>query len=184
MPHALSLLVSMNRFAILFNDHTNPVHMNYLFLIIAVLLISHSGFSQRILAGNSISYLAGAGDFGDAYDTGFGICFNTELKIIGQLGLTGEFGWNHWSGNSDYPGSKMSDINVFDLLVGGKIGLWLIYLEARTGYYFGDVEEFVVIPAVGLRLGKLDLNVGYQLAENFNFVNFRLGYFWIGGKKK
>ncbi len=148
-------------------------------LIAIALLISYSGFSQRILAGNSISYLAGAGNFGEAYDTGFGINFNAEIKIIGQLGLTGEFGWNRWSGNSDFPGPEMSDINVYDLLVGGKIGLWLIYLEARTGYYFGGVEEFVVIPAVGLRLGKLDLNVGYQLAENFNFVNFRLGYFWI-----
>jgi len=135
--------------------------LNNLFLIIVALSISHSGFSQRILAGNSVSYLNGSGNFGEMYDAGFGISFNTELKIVGQFAVTGEFGWNHWKGNSDFPGSKISDTNVFDLLIGGKIGLWLIYLEARTGYYFGGVNEFVVIPAVGLRLGKFDLNLGY-----------------------
>ena len=72
---------------------------------------------------------------------------------------------------------SISDRDTFNLLVGGKVGFWLIYLEARTGYYFGDVKEFVIVPAAGIRIGKLDLNVGYQLTEDFNFINFRLGYF-------
>ncbi len=101
------------------------------------------------------------------------------MDIIGQLGLTGEFAWNRWTANSDY-GSDLSDANTYNLLAGGKIGFSIIYLELRMGYYFGDIEEFAVIPAAGLRLGKLDLNAGYQLSSGFNFLNFRLAYFWTG----
>ena len=64
-------------------------------------------------------------------------------------------------------------------MIGGKLGLSFLYLEMRTGYHFGKTDELVVIPAVGLRLGKMDLNVGYQVVGGFNFLNFRVGYFWI-----
>ena len=152
--------------------------MRQLYLITLFLSTSQSAFSQ-LLVGNSASFLVGSGDHGDLYDTGFGVGFNAELDIIGQLGLTGEFAWNRWTANSDY-GSDLSDANTYNLLAGGKIGFSIIYLELRMGYYFGDIEEFAVIPAAGLRLGKLDLNAGYQLSSGFNFLNFRLAYFWTG----
>ena len=151
--------------------------MKQFFLITLFLLISHSAFSQ-LLIGNSASFLSGFGDHGDMYDNGFGLGVNADLKIMGQLGLTGEFAWNRWSPSSN--SSNLSDINTYNLLAGGKIGLSFLYLELRMGYYFGDIEEFAVIPAAGLRLGKLDLNAGYQLSSDFNFFNFRLAYFWTG----
>ena len=98
---------------------------------------------------------------------------------MGQLGVTGEFAWNRWTANGDY-GMDISDANAYNLLVGGKLGLSFFYLEMRLGQYFGDFEEFIVIPAAGIRLGKLDLNVGYQLSSDLNYANFRLGYYWLG----
>ena len=106
-------------------------------VVVTILLCSHQAFSQKLLAGNSISVLSPSGNFGERYDGGFGVGFNAELGIIKQLGLTGEFGWSHWNGTSNYQGTEISDRDTFNVLVGGKIGFWLMYLEARTGYYFG-----------------------------------------------
>ena len=147
-------------------------------LVAIFILLSHSAFSQ-FLFGNSASFLAGTGDFGERYDAGFGVGFNGELKLIGQLGITGEFAWNRWTANGDNT-MDIDDANAYNLLVGGKLGLSIIYLEMRVGQYFGDFDEFVVMPAAGVRLGKLDLNAGYQFSGDLNFFNFRMAYFWFG----
>ena len=153
--------------------------MKYLFLTAFIFCLQHQAFSQKLLAGNSISYLKAAGDFGDSYHTGFGVNFNGELNLFGQLGITGELGWNHWNADNNNPGPELPNADAFDLLIGGKIGLSFMYLELRAGYLFGDLEEFIIIPAAGLRLGKFDLNVGYQMVSDLNYLSFRLGYFWI-----
>ena len=76
--------------------------MKYLFLVVFIFCLQHKAFSQKLLAGNSISFLSPSGNFGAGYDGGFGVGFNAELGIIKQLGLTGELGWSHWNGTSDH----------------------------------------------------------------------------------
>ena len=148
-------------------------------LVFLIMLGSIGPAYSQLLIGNSASFLSTAGDHADKYDAGFGVGFNAELKLFGQLAVTGEFAWNRWTANGDYPGD-LSDANSYNLLVGGKLGLYPLYLETRVGRYLGDFEEFAVIPAAGLRLGKLDLNAGYQISSGFNFFNFRLTYYWFG----
>ena len=100
-------------------------------MIVVLLLFSHTAYSQ-FLFGNSASFLTGTGNFGDGYDTGFGVGFNGELKLIGQLGITGEFAWNRWTTNGDVA-MDLDDANAYNLLVGGKAGVvyYLFRNESR-----------------------------------------------------
>lgn len=134
--------------------------------------------AQKLIYGNSISLMAPTGDFGDVYKGGFGINANFEASFS-KIGVLGEFGYSTFAGDDDI--IQVDDLSTWNLLVGAKLSLiGPLYIEGRTGYYFGDVDEFVIIPAAGVRFKKFDINAGYQAAGDFNFMNFRVGYFWGG----
>lgn len=138
-----------------------------------------AGYAQSLNFGNSVSVLVPTGDFGDVYKGGFGVNANLEAKLS-KLAVVGEFGYSAFTGD-DLVGSETEDVSAWDLLAGIKLSLiGPLYIEGRTGYYFGDFDEFVVIPAVGLRFKKFDVNAGYQAAGDVNFLNFRVGYLWGG----
>ncbi|WP_420583354.1 hypothetical protein [Reichenbachiella sp.] len=156
-------------------------NLTYVFII--GLLISGLSISnvsaQKLNYGNSVSILVPTGNFGDLYKGGFGVNANFEAKLS-KIAIIGEFGYSMFTGN-DLDGSALEDLTAWDLLAGIKLNLLgPLYIEGRTGYYFGDFDEFVLIPAVGARFKKFDLNVGYQAAGDVNFMNFRVGYLWGG----
>ncbi|MEP3389994.1 MAG: hypothetical protein ABJO02_17515 [Reichenbachiella sp.] len=151
-------------------------------LLISLLLLGSiisSASAQSINYGNSLSVLIPTGDFGDLYKGGYGINANFETKLS-KIAIVGEFGYASFTGD-DLDGSELKNITAWDLLAGLKVSLLgPLYIEGRMGYYFGDFDEFVLIPAVGARFKKFDLNVGYQAAGDVNFMNFRVGYLWGG----
>ncbi|WP_422359737.1 hypothetical protein [Reichenbachiella sp.] len=135
--------------------------------------------AQKLNYGNSVSVLVPTGDFGDVYKGGFGVNANFEAKLS-KIAVVGQFGYSMFTGD-DLDGSELEDATAWDLLAGIKLSLLgPLYLETRTGYYFGDFDEFVVIPAVGARIKKFDFNAGYQLSGDVNFLSFRVGYLWGG----
>lgn len=135
--------------------------------------------AQSLTYGNSFSVLVPTGDFGKLYYGGYGLNGNLEAKLS-KIAIVGEFGYSSFMGD-DLDGSDLEDVTAWNLVAGVKLSLLgPLYIEARTGYYFGDIDEFVLIPAAGARFKKFDLNVCYQAAGDVNFLNFRVGYLWGG----
>ncbi|WP_020533435.1 hypothetical protein [Flexithrix dorotheae] len=146
----------------------------------AIILILFSLFcislnAQKLIIGNGISTLIKAKNSNKPYQkTGFGINTNLEYELSEKLAITGEASWNSW-------GSRIVEDpkNSVSLMAGIKVNpMRIIYFEARTGYFFGDLEKYALIPAIGARFNKFDLNAGYQVSGLYNFANIRVTYFW------
>ncbi|WP_109833267.1 hypothetical protein [Reichenbachiella versicolor] len=60
-----------------------------------------------------------------------------------------------------------------------------VYVGARLGYLFTDDDqsdsELILLPEVGASLGKIDVNLDYQVLNDINYMNLRVVYYIIGG---
>ncbi len=134
--------------------------------------------SQTVIFGNSFSYLNPSKGFEKSHNEGFGIKVNGELELTGPLSLTAECGWNKWSGGEG------GDAEAWSAVGGLKLNLFgPLYTEGRAGIYFGEqFSQFVFIPSAGLNIRRFDFNLGYQMLEDHQFVDVRVGFLW-GGRK-
>lgn len=134
--------------------------------------------SQTFTFGNSFSYLNPSKGFEKSHNEGFGIKINGELELTGPLSMTAECGWNKWSGGEG------GDAEAWSAVGGLKLNLFgPLYTEGRAGIYFGEqFSQFVFIPSAGLNIRRFDFNLGYQMLEDHQFVDVRVGFLW-GGRK-
>lgn len=152
--------------------------MRFFFALILLVSVftTEAQEEPRLLVGNSVSLSIPAGTFMNRYTSGFGFSMNLEYQL-GKATAVGEFGWNNWF-NSLTPAS--SGFNDTWIIAAGLrlplIKLW--YVETRTGYYFKNPDRWVLIPATGLRFGKIDINLGFSLLEDSQFAVARIAYFW------
>ena len=66
---------------------------------------------------------------------------------------------------------------VWELTGGLKIGYSVIYVEGRAGY-FSSFNKFGYVPAVGLRLGNIDIQGNYTFVGDDEYIAVRLAYYW------
>ncbi|HEY8510842.1 MAG TPA: hypothetical protein VIL31_02715 [Cyclobacteriaceae bacterium] len=143
-----------------------------------LLFVATATYSQRLHIGSSIGFMNPVKDLGRAYERGFRINANLEYDVPGIIAFVGEAGWNHWK-IRPMDGLNLSDTDVVHVTGGLKVNvIGPLYAEGRTGYYFGDFDRFVLIPAAGLRLRRFDVNIGYQLLNDIQYVDTRVGIFW------
>ena len=146
-------------------------------LILILLLSSPFVLNAQFIGGNGISIVNASGDFGETHGVGVGITGNLEYKIS-KIALIFETAYTVWSGEEAL-GSTFENVSSLSFMGGIKFGLiGPVYIEARAGYYTGDLDEFAVIPAIGVRLKKLDFNLGHNIQDPTQFTNFRFVYFW------
>jgi hypothetical protein len=148
------------------------------FLLLVFVAFSHIALSQRFMFGNSFSYLNPSRGFEKTHNEGFGIKINGELELTGPLSLTGECGWNKWTGGEG------GNLEAWNAVAGLKLNLFgPLYAEGRAGYYFGEqFSQFVFIPSFGLTIRRFDFNLGYQMLEDHQFADARVGFLW-GGRR-
>ncbi len=152
--------------------------MKKIFLFAVLSILSTAAFSQRWHFGNSVSFMNPIKDLGKAYERGLGFNANVEYSVPGVLAFVGEIGWSQWQ-PQDTDGSSRTTADAFDAVAGIKVNvIGPLYAEARAGYYFGDFDRFVFIPAAGLRLRRFDFNIGYQMVNELQFVDTRIGILW------
>ncbi|MFO7257001.1 MAG: hypothetical protein DIU61_004860 [Bacteroidota bacterium] len=143
-----------------------------------LLVIATTGYSQRLHIGSSIGIMNPVKDLGRAYERGFRINANIEYDVPGILAFVGEAGWGHWN-IRPMDGRNLSDTDAIHIVGGLKVNvIGPLYAEGRTGYYFGDFDRFIFIPAAGLRIRRFDVNIGYQLLNDIQYVDTRVGIFW------
>jgi hypothetical protein len=98
------------------------------------------------------------GSFSDVVGTGFTIGGQATYGL-GVVTLLGEVSYSSFSGKNNL-GSQGTA--AFD--AGARVGILLagLYAGGVAGFWTGDVEEFDIVPLVGLHLGPLDLNARYK----------------------
>lgn len=135
--------------------------------------------------GNSVSVISPYGELSKTHK--FGLSFNGNVEYGLRKGAAGhlvsEIGYSIWRSDESVLTSR--NLTAFSTMVGYRTPLLKsVYIETRFGLFFGDIKEFVAIPAIGIRLGRLDLNLGYNMNGDPRFINGRIAYFWTKRKDK
>ena len=133
------------------------------------------------IGGLSIAALAPTGDFAESHTAGLGVYGNFEYQFAEKAAFTAELGHAQWAAEDEEGNDVVNeDIRTFSAVVGLNYRfLGPLYVEGRTGYYFSDLNEVVLIPALGVRLGKFDLNMGANVLDPHPFLVVRVGFFWL-----
>jgi len=113
-------------------------------------------------------------DFGDDYNTGYGLHAMFDYPLIPLLNVTGSAGWNH------FPREKEGEsLDVLNLAVGGKIALGSFYIGGEVGY-FSEVEEWSWVPSMGVRLdSNWDFAVRLKATGTGSWTTLRAGYYFF-----
>lgn len=139
---------------------------------------------KKLISGNSFNYLVPQGNLAKTYTHGYGVYANFDYNfskfLIGRFDL----GWNDLSGDEtsyiDTLGvvhTNHPSVSLWEFSAGLRAQVSVFYIEARGGYFSG-VKEWGVVPAVGLRFGKLDIQGYATITETNSWAGARIGYYW------
>jgi hypothetical protein len=165
--------------------------MKKIVVVLFVLLLGSAGstFAQdnqdkKWISGNSFQYMLPQGDLADDYNYGLGIYGSIDYNFNKNLAWRFDLGWNDLEGDEkiiiDTTGNVYSHkpkISVWEFTTGFKASVSIFYVEARGGYFTG-VHEWGIVPAVGLRIGKFDVQGNYKLVGDSSWFGARIGFYW------
>ena len=159
-------------------------------ITIALLLIVAFSFQAKSqdngwVSGNSFSVAFPVGNM-ETYAHGFGIYGNFDYNFNKVFAARFDLGWNDFSGpektwidNNKVAHVVHPNMSVWEFTAGLRAKVSIIYIEARGGYYTG-VNQWGVTPAIGLRLGKFDIQGNFNIAGDYHWGGIRLAYYYAG----
>ncbi len=140
---------------------------------------------KGIIAGNSFNVMFPQKTLKDTYNYGLGIYANFDYNFNKHLAARFDLGWNSVTGpeitTTDSLGFVYTDkprMTVWEFTAGLKASVSIVYIEVRGGYFTG-VSSWGVVPAVGLRIGRFDIQGNYTFAGNNQWISGRLGFYWL-----
>ncbi len=133
------------------------------------------------IGGFSLAIILPSGEFSDTHAAGVGFYGNFEHQFTEKFAFVAETGGASWTALDEETNEYVEqDINTISVMAGANYKfLGPLYAEGRAGYYFRDLNKFALIPAVGLRLGRFDVNLGANVIDPYPFLNLRVGFFWL-----
>ncbi len=138
---------------------------------------------KKWVSGNSFNVSFPVGDMESIYDLGLGIYGNIDYNINKVFAARFDLGWNTFSGSDIIDPitgfSEKPKMDVWEFTAGLLAKLAFVYVEARGGYFTG-VKSWGVVPAVGVRLGKFDIQGNLNIAGDNQWGSARLTYYWGG----
>ncbi len=139
---------------------------------------------KGLIGGNSISVMIPQGTLGDTYDHGIGVYGSLDYNFNNHLAARFDLGWNDVSGpETTYADStgvlhtNHPNMSVWEFTGGFKASVSVVYIEARGGYFTG-IHEWGFVPAVGLRIGRFDIQGSYTFAGDNQWFSGRVGFYW------
>ena len=135
------------------------------------------------ITGNSITYSSPIGNM-DSYNYGLGFYANVDYIFNKHITARLDIGWNEFTGSDhkyiDTEGnfhSTKPTKSVWEFTAGLRANAGILYIEGRGGYFTG-IHEWGVVPAVGLRYKKFDLQANFTMANGYHWGGLRLAYYW------
>ncbi len=167
--------------------------MKTIYKVFAILLILTLGtIGNKVQAqdsgwksGNSLSVGFPVGNM-EIYSHSIGIYGNIDYNFNKFLAARFDLGWNDFSGPKrtwiDQSGNTHTDhpnMSVWEFTAGLRAKVSVFYIEGRGGYFTG-VNRWGVTPAVGIRLGKFDIQANFNIAQEYHWGGIRLAYYYGG----
>jgi hypothetical protein len=122
--------------------------------------------------GLGVSASSPYADFGDAYNTGFGVHALLEQPLIPLINVTASAGWRRFAAEGE-----ADDVNVFNVGVGGRLLFGWFFMGFETGYY-SEIDKVGWEPLFGLRLDRFEIALQYTSAGRDAWATLRAGYFF------
>ncbi len=149
-------------------------------------LFSQENNEKKWISANSFNVIIPQGDMKDTYNYGLGIYGSIDYNFSKNLAWRFDLGWNDLEGDEKTVVDTLGNVytnkpkmSVWEFTTGFKASVSIFYIEARGGYFTG-VHEWGIVPAVGLRIGKFDIQGNYKLVGDNNWFGARIGYYWGG----
>ena len=118
------------------------------------------------------------GDLGDITDPGWGV-YAQGTAGKGILTLVAEGGYDKLSAKDFEIGGEPvtgESLDAWHAALGARFTLGPIYAGGLAGYWFNDVDEFDVVPMIGLHVWKLDIGARYKgLFGDFDWIGITAG---------
>ncbi len=140
--------------------------MKRVLLLVAVLfslvLLPERAEAQFKL-GARAKLLLPTGDFNDVATTGWGLAGTGDFTIIPLLKLRGEIGYNQFDAEDEavWDGEPIDKFDIWSFMIGARLQLPVIYLSL-DGAYYTKIDEFSLLPGLGLRFLFLDVGGRYK----------------------
>ncbi len=152
-------------------------------VFIGIVVNAQAQEEKKWVSGNSFNVSFPVGDMESIYDLGLGIYGNIDYNINKVFAARFDLGWNTFSGSDIIDPitgfSEKPKMDVWEFTAGLRAKLAFVYVEARGGYFTG-VKSWGVVPAVGVRLGKFDIQGNLNIAGDNQWGSARLTYYWGG----
>lgn len=136
---------------------------------------------KGFVAGNSFNFMIPQGTMADTYNFGWGVYANFDYNFNKHLAARFDLGWNSVSGpdiTDTITGLQESQkMSVWEFTGGLRASVSIVYVEVRGGYFTG-VNSWGFVPAVGLRIGRFDIQGNYTMAGDNKWINGRIGFYW------
>ena len=149
-----------------------------------VALLIGLGFCSVAFAGQqngglAASYLTPKGDFKQQVDNGLGISAIFDYPLAGIINISGALGWNRFSGITLVEGTnvKAESLTIWEFAAGPQIDFGRMYLGVEGGYYT-NLDEWGLVPNMGIRKGMMDFSIRYKMTDDGKFVAGRAGFFF------
>lgn len=134
--------------------------------------------NAQTIGGNSLVVIAPAEPLSNTYAAGLSFNGNFEIPIptLNKLRGNVELGYQSWSLEDD--NDTNVEANSISMGAGGKYFLNRFFVGTDAVYYFGDLKELTIVPNVGIRIGKFNIEASASLHDTIPFLSLELGYFW------
>jgi hypothetical protein len=125
------------------------------------------------------------GNFGKLYKNGIGAGVGADIKLPGNLGLTGSLGIIRFPGKEFQNGElheKMDALTATPIRIGLKYRLPLVYLKMETGTARMNDEGgsgVILSPGAGIRVLGLDVQLKYETwlrTKSYSFLGLKASY--------
>lgn len=111
-------------------------------------------------------------NFGDQYDTGFGVEALLDYPIIPLLDLTAGIGWNHFP-----QGDATESVDIWEFVGGARLRLGVFFMSGEVGYYT-KINEASFLPGLGLRFTHFEVAMNIRAVSGGSWTGWRLAYYF------
>ena len=106
--------------------------------------------------------------FDNVVDTGFGGQLFARKDVVPLVSATGTAGYTHFGGKNSF-----GSASIFEFTAGGLVNLGMFNGGLEFGY-FTDVDEWSVVPNVGMKILMVDASLRYKMTDT-NWFSLRAG---------